>query len=331
MKEIVFIKQHKERWKQYEKPTNDPDELADRFVNLVDDLSYTRTHYPQSNIVNYLNNIASNIYLAIYATPPPKKNSFKHYILEVVPMSIFRQRSALLFSLVFFIAIYLIGLFIASKDASFIRAVLSDDYVNMTQENISKGKPFGVYGANNQWVMFFMIAWNNIRVAFMTFAAGILFLIGSLYFLFHNGIMVGAFHQMFIAHGFGWQWVFVVMIHGTLELFSIAIAGGCGIMLGNALLFPKTYTRMVSLKKASKDALNIMLVVLAMLLVAAVFESFVTRYEHMPLIISSSILILCLGFIVIYFGILPMKVHKRGLVVAQIKQEAFLKLPPREH
>jgi uncharacterized membrane protein SpoIIM required for sporulation len=42
---------------------------------------------------------------------------------------------------------------------------------------------------------------NNVRVAFMAFAAGLFFSVGTGYVLFSNGIMLGAFHHMFFQYG----------------------------------------------------------------------------------------------------------------------------------
>lgn len=325
MKEIQFIKSNKDRWQTYEQPTNNPDELADRFINLIDDLGYAKTHYPLSNTVHYLNSLASNLYLSIYSNRKKPTKSWKVFLLEEIPLVIFRQRKSLLFAVVFFMVLYLIGIFLSQKDPNYIRAVLGDDYVNMTHENIAKGKPFGVYASMNQLVMYFMIAWNNIRVALLTFCSGIVFILGSLFFLFQNGIMVGTFHQMFIEKGLGVNWGLIVMIHGTLELFSIAIAGGCGIMLGSGLLFPGTYTRLQSIKQSAKDALKIMMVVVFMLLIAALFESFVTRYEHMPIWLNIPILMASVGFIVWYFVVLPIKAYKVNNQALEEMKNDFLR------
>jgi uncharacterized membrane protein SpoIIM required for sporulation len=324
MKEVHFIKQNKDRWESYKNTPANPDELANRFICLIDDLGYAKTHYPLSSIVTYLNDLASKLYLSIYRTKKSEKGWLKLKILEEIPLLIYKHRKILSFSLLLFFVFYLIGLFISTKDAMFVRAILSDEYVNMTQDNISKGKPFGVYGNSNQFVMFFQIAWNNIRVAFMTFVAGLIMMVGSIYFLFKNGIMVGAFHYMFIEHGFGWKWMLIVMIHGTFELFCIAIAGGCGLMLGNAFLFPKTYTRKTSLKYAVKDALQIMAVVLVLLVMAAIFESFVTRYEHMPIGWSIFILLTCFTTLTYYIIILPIKVHRKQQKEWKQLQQSFL-------
>mgnify|MGYP003343425160 FL=1 len=60
MREAQFLRQNKDRWRSYEmEPVADPDELADRFIRLTDDLAYARTFYPGSKVVPYLNGMAA--------------------------------------------------------------------------------------------------------------------------------------------------------------------------------------------------------------------------------------------------------------------------------
>ena len=67
MREGLFIKKNIEKWKQYQaEEVTDPDEMADRFTELVNDLGYSKTFYPHSKVTTYLNGLASRIYLNIY-------------------------------------------------------------------------------------------------------------------------------------------------------------------------------------------------------------------------------------------------------------------------
>ena len=75
----------------------------------------------------------------------------------------------------------------------------------------------------------------------------------------------------------------MIWIHGTLEISAIVLAGAAGLVLGNSFLFPKTYTRMASILKGAKDGLKIVLGLIPIFIVAAFFESFVTRHTEMPM------------------------------------------------
>jgi hypothetical protein len=53
--------------------------------------------------------------------------------------------------------------------------ILGDDYVNMTNDNIEKGDPFGIYKQGDGVSMFFFFAYNNIGGSFYGYVLGILF------------------------------------------------------------------------------------------------------------------------------------------------------------
>ena len=85
----------------------------------------------------------------------------------------------------------------AKYDETFIRLILGDAYVDMTNENIENGDPFGVYKSSGELTMFFQIAFNNIRVAFATYVMGALFSVGAVWLLLNNGLMLGSFEYYF--------------------------------------------------------------------------------------------------------------------------------------
>src|SRR5882724_6224378 len=121
MREAQFLKQNKDRWQQYERvPTNDPDELADRFVQLTDDLAYARTFYPKSKTAQYLNGLASHSHLAIYKNRKEKKNRFMAFWATELPLVLSRHRKNLLYAFLFFGAFFLIGWLSAAKDDNFL-------------------------------------------------------------------------------------------------------------------------------------------------------------------------------------------------------------------
>jgi hypothetical protein len=66
MREALFIKRNRQRWKQIQdSPSHHPDEMAKEFIQLVDDLGYSKTFYPVSKTTQYLNAEALKKYLAI--------------------------------------------------------------------------------------------------------------------------------------------------------------------------------------------------------------------------------------------------------------------------
>ena len=312
MREALFVKQNSKKWQHYDsmQPAN-PDEVANQFIEITNDLAYSKTFYPNSKTTAYLNGLASKLHQSVYKNKKEKSNRFVHFWKTELPI-IFRQhRKQIFYALAFFLGSCAIGALSAKYDDTFVRLIMGDGYVNMTNENIAKGDPFGVYKQSNEFMMFMQIGTNNIYVALYTFVLGIIFSFGSIVSLFRNGVMLGSFQYFFFSKGLGFQSVLVIWIHGTLEISAIVLAGAAGLILGNSLLFPKTYTRMASVLKGAKDGLKIVIGLIPIFIVAAFFESFVTRHTEMPVWLSMFILLSSAAFIIWYVFIYPIKIYNK--------------------
>ena len=99
-------------------------------------------------------------------------------------------------------------------------------------------------------------------------------------------------------------------IHGAFEISVIIIAGGCGLALGNSFMFPKTYTRVDSFKKAVKNSAMILISTVPFFIVAGFLEGFVTRYYQVSWYLSLSIIVICFSIIFFYYVYYPLKVGK---------------------
>lgn len=317
MKEITFLKQNADKWQQFEtlmdkKGGTDPDRLADLFVQLTDDLSFARTHYPKSKTTAYLNAIAAKIHQQIYKNKKEKSSRIITFWKYELPFIFKNSHRQLLTAFSIFTIAVLIGIVSSAYDDSFVRLILGDSYVNMTLENIDKGDPMAVYKSMNQLDMFLAITVNNVYVSFLCFALGLLFSVGSGYMLFTNGIMLGAFQYFFYAKGLLLQSVLAIWIHGTLEISAIIIAGCAGLTMGNSILFPGTYSRSVSFSKGAKQGIKIVIGLVPVFITAGFLESFVTRHTHMPIALSVSIISVSLFFILWYFVVYPIRLNKRS-------------------
>jgi uncharacterized membrane protein SpoIIM required for sporulation len=308
VREGLFIKKNIDKWKQYQyEPATDPDEMAGQFTELVNDLGYSKTFYPHSKVTQYLNGLASRIYLGIYRNKKERVSRILNFWKTELPTVVRKYHREIFYSFLVFTLFAVLAAFSAAHDETFVRGVLGDRYMDMTEENIAKGDPFGVYKHDNQLNMFTWIAVNNIKVSFMVFVSGFILSIGTVWQLFLNGVMLGAFQYYFFTKGLGWQSVLVIWIHGTLEISSIIIAGGAGFILGNSILFPGTHRRLHSLKRGAKDGIKLMIGLVPIFIVAAFLEGFVTRYASMPVWLSIMILAGSLTFIIWYFLIYPLR------------------------
>jgi uncharacterized membrane protein SpoIIM required for sporulation len=318
MREAAFVHKNKEKWQLFEdilskKKQLSSDKLSDLYIELTDDLSYAKTFYPNSTTVSYLNAVASSAHLKIYKTKKEGKNRILSFFISEFPLEFFQYQKQLGIAFLFFAFFSLVGAFSAANDVDFVRLILGDGYVNMTLENIENGDPMAVYKKANETEMFIGITISNIRVAGTAFIYGILFSLGTLYILMNNGIMMGSFLYFFYDQGLLWESSRTIWIHGTIEISVIIIAGCAGLVLGNGLLFPKTYTRLASFKQSIKAGLKIMISTVPFFIVAGFLEGFVTRHTEMPDWAAIFIIAMSLAVIIFYYIIYPRILTKKTL------------------
>ncbi|RMB64023.1 stage II sporulation protein M [Dokdonia sinensis] len=316
MREAAFVKQNKAKWLRFEnvlvnKTQITPDELSSLYIEVTDHLSYAQTFYPGSKTLVYLNHLASKSHQIIYKTKRESSKRFITFFTKEFPLLMFQYQRQLLIAFLTFALFVIIGWWSASTDGDFVRSILGDGYVNMTLDNIEKGDPMAVYKEHNEIGMFIGITINNIKVALYAFIFGMLLSIGSIYIMMRNGIMLGVFQQMFYENDLLWESMRTIWIHGTIEISVIIIAGCAGLVLGNSILFPGTYTRLDSFKRGMKNGLKIMVSTIPLFVVAGFLEGFVTRHTEMPDWLAIFIIGSSLFIIIFYYIIYPRRVHKK--------------------
>ena len=318
MNEATFIKQNKKKWEEFEKliksgQNSTADKLAEIYIKITDDLAFSRTHFQQSQLTGYLNNLASDIHLSIYKNKKEESSRFINFWRWELPQVMSQSLKYVLISFVIFVVSGIVGALSAAHDDTFVRLIMGDQYVNATLSNIDKGDPMAVYKQMGQTEMFLGITFNNIRVSFLVFVAGIFTSIASGYLLFSNGIMLGAFQYFFYQKGLLMTSALTIWIHGTLEISAIIIAGAAGIIMGNGLLFPGTYSRLQSFKNGAKRGLKIIIGLVPIFILAGFLEGFVTRMTGIPDLFKIAIILGSAIFIFIYFIFIPLKIRINGL------------------
>lgn len=316
MREAAFAKQNKDKWLKFESVLRnnvsmDPDELSALYVEVTDHLSYAQTFYPKSNTLKYLNGLSALAHQKIYRTKRESRKRFITFYTKEFPLFFSQYHKQLLLAFIVFLLFSVVGAYSAASDGSFVRLVMGDGYVNMTLANIEKGDPMAVYKQMGAINMFLGITINNIRVALMAFAFGIFLSVGTVYIIMQNAIMLGSFQYFFYEKGLLWESARTIWIHGTIEISVIIIAGCAGIVLGNSLLFPGTYTRLQSFIRGAKDGLKIMLSTVPFFIIAGFLEGFVTRHTNMPDWLAIIIIGGSLFLILYYYVLYPLKLKRR--------------------
>ena len=315
MKESNFIKQNQEKWADIEqemaKTSKDPEKLSRLFVQLTDDLSYSRTYYKNRTVRVYLNGVAQRLFRDIYKNEGFRFSGFLNFWKEELPMAVYRSRRSFLISFLVFAIAMAVGVFSAIQKPEFIQEILGKDYVDMTMDNIEQGNPMGVYEGGGELTSFLAITQNNIRVAFLCFISGIFAAMGTLMVLLYNGVMVGVFQYMFVEEGLFRESFLTIWQHGTLEISAIVISGAAGLTLGRGLLFPGTYSRLQAFRLSGMQALKIMMGVVPVFIMAGFIEGYFTRHTDVHDGLRLLVILFSLGFILLYYGWYPRRVASK--------------------
>lgn len=316
MRETKFIDQNKEKWQEFERVMDgqyqDPDKLNDLFIHITDDLSYSRTFYPNRSVRVYLNGLAQQIFFSIYKNKQSQFGRLRSFWTDELPRLVYESRADFRLSFLVFLLSFFIGALSCTMDPEFAEVILGENYIEMTRENINSGDPMAVYKQKGAFGMSVGITINNLYVAFLTFVLGVFFSVGALVMIVRNAIMVGAFQYFFIQEGLFWESFLTIWIHGTLEISAIIIAGAAGITMGRGLVFPGTYTRLQGFQRSARRGVKIMIGIAPIIVLAGFIEGYLTRHNDTPAIARGIFILASLLYVLFYFVWYPRHRAKTG-------------------
>ncbi len=318
MREAAFIKKNMPEWQKLSQKLDagnfrqaEIEIISKLYVRLTNDLAYAQTYFPNSDAHVFLNSLSLKCHQLVYANKKEPLQRFINFWKMELPTIYFQIRKELLISFLVFVCAALIGVFKTIENEEFPRYILGDYYVNTTIQNIESGDPLAIYKKSSQLDMFFSITLNNIKVAFNTFAFGIIFCFGSIYILVINGVMLGTFQYFFFQYNLGQFSILTIWIHGTIEISAIIIAGACGLKIGNSFMFPGTLPRLYGLKAGAKTAVKGVVGLVPFFIIAGFLESFITRKTEWPDAVRLLIIIASLLMVLFYFVYYPFKLHNK--------------------
>ena len=256
------------------------DRMGYLYRRATSDLAVARRDFPDDRCVPYLNALVTRAHAGIYQSAPLKRNIIRHFFLCGFP-TLFRTNlpfvaAAFLMFVVGFIAAY----WIALEDQGLAEKLAPQHIV----ETIHDKEMWTDIPALQRTFFASFVMTNNIRVAFLAFALGITFMVGTMYILAFNGVHIGVIAGLCHVHGLALPlWAFVSP-HGYIELTTIFIAGGAGLKMGYALIAPGLLTRKQALIDAAKVAVQLIGGCVVLLVVAGVIEGFVSPSSLPPIV-----------------------------------------------
>lgn len=233
------------------------------YRQVAADLATVREDSRNQRLAAYLNQLLGRAHNLIYHGRRARSSGILTFYSLEFPR-IFRE--TLPYTVAAF-ALFLIGALVGSLaclgDPSFTRFFLGDRMA----DTIARRQMWTHSIVTIQPLASSMIMTNNLAVSLTAFATGFTIL-GTVYMMLTNGLLIGvigaACWQSGMSEGL---WSFVAP-HGVLELPAIFIAGGAGLMIARALLFPGLYSRRDALQYYGGQGVRLALGVIPLLVIA---------------------------------------------------------------
>jgi len=272
-------------------PGQDTAEFVAEYRRLARDLSVARARGYSRRLVGYLNDLVVAGHNVVYAYRAGFGRSALLFLRAGFPQQVRRAWPYMLVATVLFV-VPLFGMIFTifaapewvysvmpAEQASSLEAMYDPNARHLGRERQS----------DSDFAMFGFYIMNNISITFQLFASGLVFGLGSIFYVVVNGVFIGAATGHLLSIGYHSTFLPFVVGHGSFELTALVIAGGGGLMLGHALLAPGLVGRLTALRRVAPDAVQIVMGAALMDLVAAFIEAFWSSSSVLPVGVKYSV------------------------------------------
>ncbi|HEX6963109.1 MAG TPA: stage II sporulation protein M, partial [Lacipirellula sp.] len=235
-------------------------------------------------LAEYLNGLTAAAHSLIYL--PPRDSllrKLRRYVSEGFPRAVARTWRQHAISAALVIGGGLIGYFAASADPVVAHALWPAEDARQPgskpEQLLSVLRSGRKEGGGEKFIFASFLFQHNLKVSLLAMASGVLAAAPTVLLMIFNGMLLGVF--VAIHHEAGiraemWAWI---LPHGITEFGAIILCGGVGLLLGRAVVRPGALSRGESLLLAGREAGRICAGTAAMLVLAAIIESYV-RQSH---------------------------------------------------
>ncbi len=269
----------------------DPAGLPQRFRRLCHDLALVRDRNYSAALAEELQQRVLAAHQRIYGAARPEGNALLRFFAGDLPLLVRSEWRVVVAATLLLLGPLLAMLWAIQvwPDAAFL--LLSPDTVSEIEGMYSPAAPHlgRPRAASSEWAMWAFYIANNVRIDFQSFAGGIAFGLGAVFYLLYNGLYIGAIAghltQIGLVDTF---WGFVAG-HSAFELTGAALAGAAGLKLGMALLAPGHRTRLAALQENGRVAVRLLYGAAALTFLAAFIEAFWSPLRGFPLAVKIAV------------------------------------------
>ncbi len=255
-------------------------QMHEDYRQAASDLAYAQTHFPSSEVTVYLNRLIGQAHGELYGATPRRFATMWRFLARGYPRLVRKNRRPILLAAGVLFGAVALGYLLAHVDYPLARMFLPAQYRDIAGDPVEGGQKVGDLLAPLAPLLSAGITINNVQVAIVAFAGGISFGVLTVWAMFQNGMLLGVLAGVFAKAGQALPFWSMIVPHGSLELPAIALAGGGGLMLARALLLPGDLPRLEALRRASGEAVRVLLGTVPLFVVAGTVEGFVTPRSY---------------------------------------------------
>jgi uncharacterized membrane protein SpoIIM required for sporulation len=248
------------------------DELIDLYQRVSSHLSHARVAYDDPGLVRCLTRLVGQANGVIYASRTRTSRAIADFFAWRFPAAVWQSgRFVAVSAALLLVPALALGIWMSVSDAA-LEATAPDAvreaYLNEDFEDYYSSEPASQFTTE--------VTVNNIRVAVMAFAGGILLGIPTVLAMVANGALLGLAGGLFADAGELPKFFGLILPHGLLELTAIVIAGAAGLRLGWAVIAPGDRPRGQAVGQEARRAGVIALGLVLAFATAGIIEGFVT-------------------------------------------------------
>ena len=260
------------------------------YREITQDLNTARAHGFDPALIERLNSLVMEGNQILYTQRSWSFRGAALFFLKVFPQAVRSQWRSLGAAALIFFGLFGFMCILCVHSPTMVYQLIGEDVVRDLESmyNPESYRFLTPREVSSDADMFGFYVYNNVSIAFRTFAGGILGGIGSLFILCINGIFLGAATGHIINVGFGDTFFPFVIGHGSFELIAIVLSAQAGLLLGWRLFVTRGLSRGASLRIAGKTALPIIAGAALMLILAAAIEAFWSSRHELPLVLRYS-------------------------------------------
>lgn len=305
-----FIEKNRARWehldtlvKKRKRTYQQINEMFKFYQLTIEDLSFAQTHFPNNDVTLYLNQLIRKCHLLFYQPRKGRLREIGLFFQKILPATMAQITLPILLSLGIFLCAILFSFLLVVENTEMAEMFLSAQTYEMVKNDLEAKEKFGNFDnipKEERVSLSFFLWFNNSRVAVLCFVLGITLGIGTVYILLVNGFMLGTLLAFYFMNGHFIDFLSIIMVHGSIELLAIIIAGGIGFNVAGAIFNPNRIPRKERLKRSGRIAMRCIVGVIALLLIAGLIEGLVTPMK-LPIFFRFIIAAINTSLLLFYF------------------------------